>query len=634
MNWLLRLPKQYKSFLLSLVIMLFIVSALVCVYQLRHIIRLLESPKSTTSWSVVQLQSEHRRFISALRLYRLGGIEKDELMLRYDILWSRIPVLLEGEETAGFQSDKNATQLVRELFKEIQRIEPLLQAFTPDNTKLGRLVERLKSYSTPLNSLVNKEFQRNSEFDYKTDIRLLQLQLILSFSIGALLICGSILIIWIVRENHLNRYLANHDILTGLPNRAGLREFITSLENNRRDYAIMVMDLNGFKGINDSYGHQYGDQILNLVGQRLQGQMRQCDFAVRLGGDEFAIVQTRVRLQEDSAGFAQRLIEVIEKPMSLKGRECFVGTSIGISLALENDYDWLTILGQADTAMYLAKQQSRGSSWQFFAGEMQLAQEREQLLLSQLREALEQHQLCLFYQAIVDLSKLQVVGAEVQVRWQHPVYGMVKQTELLELAQACGCVVALESWVLREATQQLKLWQHEYSANLQLAVSISSSTLHNDFLVLVNKVLVESRILPHRLIINIIDSNQHMLLDSVEAIRELRRIGVSLSLDNFGSAECPLELLNHLPVQYLRGAESLMSELLSAVDEQPLLTATVLFANRLGVKLIVSAVDNEQHLAHLKAITKDVFVLGAAFADWAPAERFQANLGDDFRADR
>ncbi|MGY5451920.1 putative bifunctional diguanylate cyclase/phosphodiesterase [Agarivorans sp. MS3-6] len=626
LNSLLKLPAKYKKGLLSLVVSLFIVSAVICVYQLRHIIQILESPKSTTSWSVVQLQMEHRRFINELQLYRLDGTTLSQLMLRYDILWSRFPVLLEGQETAGFQSIPSAIQLVRELFKEIQRIEPLLQALPPGHEKFEQIVDRLEFYSSPINSLVNKEFQRNSEFDLKTDIKLLQLQLILSFSIGALLICGSILIVLIVRENHRNRYLANHDVLTGLPNRAGLREFIASLNQDKRDYAIMVLDLNGFKGINDSYGHEYGDQILNLVGQRLDGQMRHCDFAVRLGGDEFAIVQTRVRSIEDCSGFAQRLINVIEKPMSLEGRECFVGTSIGISTALDSDDDWLTILGQADTAMYQAKHEVRGSSWQFFEGEMQLAKEREQQLLSQFREALEQQQLCLFYQPIVDLSTEKVVGAEAQVRWQHPTFGWVEQAELVDIAHACGCVVILESWVLKVATQQLKRWHHGVSPHLQLAVSISSTTLHGELLVLVNKVLIESRILPHRLIINIIDSDKHMLLSCVDAIRELRRIGVSLCLDNFGSAECPLELLNHLPVQYLRGAKSLMADLLTSPDKQPMLTATVMFANRLGVKLIVPGIDNEQHLAQLKAITKDVYVLGSAFASWAPAEEFSPYL--------
>ncbi|WP_411992862.1 putative bifunctional diguanylate cyclase/phosphodiesterase [Agarivorans sp. DSG3-1] len=631
MNWLTRLPQKYKKGLISLVVSLFIVSAVICVYQLRQIIQLLESPKSTSSWSVVQLQMEHRRFVNALQLYRLNGVSQSELMLRYDILWSRFPVLLEGQETAGFQSIQSAKHLVRELFQEVQRIEPLLRALPPSHEKFERLVERLDLYAAPINTLVNREFQRNSEFDKKTDFRLLQLQLILSFAIGALLISGSILIVMIVRENHINRYLANHDVLTGLPNRAGLREFVDSLEDNRRDYAIMVLDLNGFKSINDNYGHEYGDRILNLVAQRLGGQMRHCDFAVRLGGDEFAIVQTRVRSNEDCSGFAERLINVIEKPMSLEGRECFVGTSIGISMALDNGEDWLTILGQADTAMYQAKQQFRCSSWQFFEGEMQLAKEREQQLLSELRSALDQQDLSLFYQPIVDLTSDKVVGAEVQARWKHPIYGWIEQDELVSIAHASGCVVTLESWVLRAATQQLKRWHHAVDPHLQLAVSISSSTLHTDLLVLVNKVLIESRILPHRLIINIIDSDQQMLLDCVDAIRELRRIGVSLSLDNFGSAECPLELLNHLPVQYLRGAKSLMAELLNSTDKQPMLTATVMFANRLGVKLMVDGVENEQHLNQLKGITKEVFVLGAAIAAWAQAEEFSPYLRETIK---
>jgi diguanylate cyclase (GGDEF)-like protein len=626
MNWLTQLSQKYKKFLISLVVSLFVVSAVISIYQLRQIIQLLESPKSSTSWSVVQLQMEHRRFINSLQLYRLGGVKHSELMLRYDILWSRFPVLLEGQENAGFHNIKSARQLVRELFQEVQRIEPLLQALPPSHEKFEQVIERLNMYSAPINTLVNKEFQRNSEFDKKTDFKLLQLQLILSFAIGALLISGSILIVMIVRENHINRYLANHDVLTGLPNRAGLREFIASLENNRRDYAIMVLDLNGFKSINDSYGHEYGDRILNVVAQRLNGQMRHCDYAVRLGGDEFAIVQTRVRSSEDCSGFAQRLINVIEKPMSLEDRECFVGTSIGISTALDSQDDWLSILGQADTAMYQAKQESRCSSWQFFEGQMQLAKEREQHLLSQFRDALENQQMSLFYQPILDLANDKVVGAEVQARWEHPVYGWVEQAELVDVAHACGSVVALESWVLRASTQQLKRWQHGLNTNLQLAVSISSSTLHNDLLVLVNKVLIESRILPHRLIINIIDSNQQMLLDCVDAIRELRRIGVSLSLDNFGSAECPLELLNHLPVQYLRGAKSLMSDLLNTSDKQPMLIATVMFANRLGVKLLVDGVENQQHLEQLKDITKEVLVLGAAVAAWAPAEEFSPYL--------
>ncbi|GGB17737.1 GGDEF-domain containing protein [Agarivorans gilvus] len=629
MNWLTKLPPKYKKLLISLVILLFVVSAIISVYQLRQIIQLLESPKSTTSWSVVQLQMEHRRFINSLELYRLGGVEKSEVMFRYDILWSRFPVLLEGQENAEFQKISSAKQLVYELFHEVQRIEPLLEALPPNHEKFELLIEQLSVYAAPLNSLVIREFQRNSEFDKKTDFKLLQLQLFLSFAIGALLICGSILIVMIVRENHINRYLANHDVLTGLPNRAGLREFIASVDGERGEYAIMVLDLNGFKNINDSYGHDYGDRILNVVAQRLQGQMRSCDFLVRLGGDEFAIVQTQVRSAEDCSGFAQRLINIVEKPMSLEGRECFVGTSIGISMALDQDNDWLTILGQADTAMYQAKQ-ARGSAWRFYEGKMQRLKEREQLLLSQFREALGEHKLSLFYQPIVDLADDKVVGAEVQASWLHPDYGWVEHAELVDIAHSCGAVVNFESWVLSSAAQQLKRWQHSVATELRLVVPISSSTLHSDFLVLVNRVLIESRILPQRLILNIIDSHQPLLLDSVDAICELRRIGVSLSLDNFGSAECPLELLKHIPVQYLRGAKGLMADLVGANDKCPMLMATVLFAERLGLKLMLDGVENQQHLTQLKEVSKQVWVLGSAVAEWAPAESFSKYLQQSF----
>ncbi|WP_026971909.1 putative bifunctional diguanylate cyclase/phosphodiesterase [Aliagarivorans marinus] len=621
-----------RKLLLPTIILVFLISASVSIAQLRQIIAVLEAPRMSTTWAVTQLLQEHQRFASQLKIYHLGGGSKGELMLRYDIFWSRFKVLLEGQETITFRHNDVERRFVSDLFMEVQRIEPMLLSLNREHSSIASIIDSLEGYTPRLMRMVNYEFQRRGSMDEKNDAKMLRLQLSLALSFGVVFISGGLLIFYIVQENRHTRYLAYHDALTGLSNRAGLRAYIAQHCADHRHYALMMLDLNGFKGINDSYGHEFGDRILKAVAQRLQGLMRQQDVVCRIGGDEFCVVLTHVRSREDCSGLARRLIEALERPISMEGRLCLIGASIGISLADESKLDWLGVLGQADTAMYDTKLSNKGSSWKFYQGKMQRAKERQQTLRVELREALKQHKLELYYQAITDLSSNSIVGVEVQACWQHPNFGWVEQSELTELALSVGCISELEDWLLSSAAQQLKRWHHGVSNRLLLMVSLSSTTLHGDLVKQINRVLIESRVMASRLIINVIESNsRNSLLDAIDAINELRRIGVGLCLDNFGSADCPLDLLNDLPVQFLRGPLGNMLSKASGGDEQEtLLAATVMFANRLGVKLVINGVRDEQQLAELQSISQEVYVLMGSVDVVAPAEAFSRYLDRQF----
>lgn len=306
-------------------------------------------------------------------------------MLRYDILWSRFPVLLEAKEMADLLEIKGAHQLIKAFFAEVQGIESLIVGLSspivPNSSGdkgLSEAIGKLKSFGPQINALVNNEFHRFGHSNEGADQDILKLITFLSLCIGGLLMSGGMLVVMIIRENRQNQFLARHDVLTLLPNRAALARYAAGISRLQGNFAGMLLDLNGFKAVNDTYGHEFGDRLLQAVAKRLKGLMRKKDLLARIGGDEFALIQTDVIDEQSCVCLAQRIIDALIDPIYIDGIECVVGLSIGISISTDTNRDWQELMCQADTAMYVAKRQFKSSHWIFYKEPMAAERHRQQ----------------------------------------------------------------------------------------------------------------------------------------------------------------------------------------------------------------------------------------------------------------
>ncbi|HEY6012097.1 MAG TPA: EAL domain-containing protein, partial [Nitrospirota bacterium] len=369
-------------------------------------------------------------------------------------------------------------------------------------------------------------------------------------------------------EQH--RHDAFHDSLTGLPNRAlfmdRLQHVITA--GRRRpvtpNYAVFFLDLDRFKIINDSLGHTIGDQLLVVVGRNLVDCIRPGDTIARLGGDEFAILLENITDPAYTVTVAGRIQEKLARPLNIKGHEVFTTISIGIALGSEN-YEWPEqVLRDADVAMYEAKGRRNGS-YEIFDTKMHANIIGRLQLVSDLRGAVEHHELTLYHQPIIDLKTQRLSGFEALVRWNHPTRGLIYPMEFIPLAEEQGLICQIGTWILREACSQLKLIQARYPAEppLTLSINISSKQFtQQDFVGLLSGIIAETGVDPSTMILEITESMIMENIDAaVETMKRLRTMGVQLHIDDFGTGHSSLSYLQLFPVTALKIDRSFIDKL-------------------------------------------------------------------------
>jgi diguanylate cyclase (GGDEF)-like protein len=372
---------------------------------------------------------------------------------------------------------------------------------------------------------------------------------------------------------------AFHDSLTGMPNRAlfrdRLEQALTRAERTGGSVGVLVCDLDGFQTFNDSLGPEVGDRLLRAVGERLSACLRPSDTVARLGGDEFAVLLESMREPEDAARAARRILEELEAPFELAGREVYVSASIGMT-AGTGTAD--TLLRDADLAMYRAKDQGRGR-YTMYEPEMHTAVVERLELEVDLKRAIENGELLLAYQPIFNLRSQSIVGLEALVRWRHPTRGLVRPDRFVPLAEETGQIIALGRWVLRTAAQQAALWRARYPAypDLQVSVNISGAQLAEDGLrAEVSEALELSQLDSNGLVLEITETVLMEDTDSaVERLTELKELGVDLSIDDFGSGYSSLTSLRRFPLDQLKIERHFIAGIGSDDEEPALLRAIV-----------------------------------------------------------
>ncbi len=392
---------------------------------------------------------------------------------------------------------------------------------------------------------------------------------------------------------------ATHDLLTGLANRSLLMDRIqlAAMQARRRStkVAVLFIDLDGFKMINDGFGHGTGDQVLKLTGNRLAANIRQGDTAARLGGDEFVIVLNDQERVEDISDAVQRIIDAVLRPIPIQQQEITLTCSIGISVCPDDGDDPDELLKFADVAMYKAKEEGKNTS-RFYTRGMNDAIVRKVTLTNNLRRALEREEFQLHYQPQVDLGSGALVGAEALIRWQHPQYGLVSPAQFIPLAEQSGQIVQVGEWVLRTACRQAADFAASGLAPLVMSVNLSARQLRDDNLIqLIRSALMESGLPPASLELEITES---MVMSDVEKSAEIlgriKKLGVRIAMDDFGTGYSSLSYLKRFPIDRLKIDQSFIHEVTTDPSDAALTRAIIALAHNLGIPVVAEGVETRE----------------------------------------
>ena len=401
-------------------------------------------------------------------------------------------------------------------------------------------------------------------------------------------------------------HLVNHDALTGLPNRTLLNDRIAqSLAHARRvgqPVGVLFLDLDGFKFINDSYGHTLGDQLLKAVAERLSRTVRGGDSVARLGGDEFVVVLQDIADPEGAMAVAQEILLALAQPLETEGQGLHVTASIGVSVFPQDGHTAELLLKHADVAMYRAKDHGRNGV-QRYAREMSVRTDERVRLERALRSSIEQERFELRYQPQVGLRRGNIVGVEALLRWQHPEFGAVSPASFIPLAEDTGLIIPLGEWVLREACRQLRQWRDRGHRELCMAVNVSPRQFHHqDIPRLVRRALDEFGVDPSCLELELTESALLYNADAViDTLRELKSIGISLAMDDFGTGYSSLSYLKRFPIDTLKIDQSFTMDLPHSQDAASIARAIIAMAQSLDMKTVAEGVETREQLAFLGA---------------------------------
>jgi diguanylate cyclase (GGDEF)-like protein/PAS domain S-box-containing protein len=421
-------------------------------------------------------------------------------------------------------------------------------------------------------------------------------------------------------------HASQHDFLTGLPNRLLLNDRLgqaIALANRRAsDVAVLFMDLDGFKHINDSLGHLVGDKLLQSIAKRLKEQIRTPDTVSRQGGDEFVMLLQDIETHEDAATVAKRIIQAVSQVHSIGENELYITASIGVSFYPEDGLDAETLMKNADTAMYQVKDLGR-QCFKFFKPAMNIRAVERQTIEEDLRQALVKKEFALYYQPKIDVLTGAVVGAEALLRWTHPERGPVAPVKFIPVAEDSGLILPIGSWVLRETCGQAKAWLDQGLPATPMSINVSGVQLqHATFLNEVLAMLEETGLAPGLLELELTESVlMHLPEHAQSALQSLRDLGVTVSIDDFGTGYSSLSYLKRLPIDTLKIDRSFLHQMNGSPDGTAIAIAIIRMGKSLNLRVIAEGVESAEDLAFLKEHACDE-AQGFYFSQPVPADQF------------
>lgn len=401
-------------------------------------------------------------------------------------------------------------------------------------------------------------------------------------------------------------HLAQHDYLTGLPNRLllhdRLNQTISHARRRQQKMAVLFIDVDRFKHINDSLGHLIGDKLLQSITQRFSVCLRDSDTVSRLGGDEFVVLLANTENSEAAAHSAQKILAAQTEAHHILKHELKITLSIGISMYPEDGKTAETLLRNADAAMYHAKEKGR-NNFQFFKQDMNENARKRQNLENSLREALLRQEFVLYYQPKVNLESGVITGVEALLRWRHPVRGLLSPKHFVGIAEESGLIIGIGQWMMREACWQTQYWQDAGLLPTPIAVNVSAAEFHReDFVTNVRNILSETGLDPHYLEIELTEG---ILIEDIESsmaiLNSLKAMGVQLAIDNFGSGYSSLSYLRHLPINTLKIDQTFVQEITTHAIDASVVSAVIGIGKSLKLRVSAKGIENRKQLAFLKA---------------------------------
>lgn len=399
-------------------------------------------------------------------------------------------------------------------------------------------------------------------------------------------------------------HLAQHDFLTNLPNRVLLNDriaqAIASANRNDNKVALLFLDLDNFKHINDSLGHATGDKLLQAVSKRLSDCVRNADTVSRQGGDEFILLLADIKHEQDAALSAQKILDELKLPYLINKCNLHISTSIGISVYPNDGLDAETLIKSADTAMYYAKDKGR-ANYQFFKTEMNTRVVQRLMIEAHLRLAVEKQQFFLHYQPKINLKSKKITGVEVLIRWKHDEWGDIAPKRFINIAEDSGLIVPIGKWVLSEACKQAKTWLDDGLQTLNIAVNISAKEfLQKDFVNGVRAILHETQLPAGCLELEITETVlMRDVLTSKEILQQLKELGVQLAVDDFGTGFSSLSYLKQFPIDVLKIDQSFINDIESVLDDGTIVNAIICMGNSLDLKVVAEGIENQNQLDFL-----------------------------------
>ena len=423
------------------------------------------------------------------------------------------------------------------------------------------------------------------------------------------------------------RHQAYHDTLTGLPNRIVFMDrldlAITQAHRNKQNLAVLFLDLDRFKDINDAYGHGIGDQLLREVALRLKSCLRETDTVARIGGDEFSIMLSDVKHMEDASRIAGKIIATIQQPYNFSDYELHMSTSIGISIYPDDSIRPEMLLRNADIAMYHAKGQGR-SNYQFYSPTMKARTIERMMFENNLRRALDRGELAVFYQPQVDIATRKMVGAEALIRWQHPELGLLSAAQFISLAEKTGLIDSIGEYVLQTVCKQNKALQDAGCPPICMTVNLSAHEFQNPGIIdKVSQILQETGLDPQFLELEITESiaMRDAVLTS-DKLGKLSEMGILFSLDDFGKGYSSLNYLKKFPIRKLKIDQSFIRGLNEDPDDQAIVNAVVQMAHSLKLKVVAEGVETDDQMLFLRSCNCDQ-MQGYLYSEPLPIEVFQ-----------